>query len=231
MENRNFSAISIQEQIASFINTMISVITNPVGFFRSMPKTGGLIEPLIFLAVMGGVGGGLHAVLSVFNVGFVTSFFMALAIIIIGPIVSAIFGSIVAASLFFVWKLMGSQETIETAFRCGAYATAITPLTTLFGIIPYWGTLLGLGWMAYLMVIASVEVHQIDAKKAWVVFGIIAAVLALSSISSQIAARRITSKIDQFETTIKQFDQMSPEEVGEKVGRFLKGIEKGAGKQ
>ena len=120
----------------------------PCRFFQIYAKNGWADRTTYFLAVMGGVGGVLHAVLSVFNVGFVTSFFMALAIIIIGPIVSAIFGSIVAASLFFVWKLMGSQETIETAFRCGAYATAITPLTTLFGIIPYLGTLLGLGWMA-----------------------------------------------------------------------------------
>ncbi len=61
MENKTFSEINLQEQIASSVTTAISVITNPIGFFRTMPKTGGLIEPLIFLALIGGVGGILQA--------------------------------------------------------------------------------------------------------------------------------------------------------------------------
>ena len=231
MENKIFSEINIQEQIASAVTTAISVITNPIGFFRSMPQTGGLIEPLIFLALIGGVGGILQALLSIFGVGHAASFSMALAFIIFVPIATAFFGFVSAAILYIIWKLLGSQEPFETAFRCGAYAAAISPLTTLLGIIPYLGPVLGLGWMTYLLVIASVEVYKIEAKKAWIVFGIIAALLALSSISSQMAARRITSQLDQFQKTVNQVDQMTPEEAGQKMGEFLKGLEKGAGKQ
>lgn len=231
MGNKTFSEINIQDQIASFVNTAIAVITNPIGFFKTMPKMGGLVEPIIFLALIGAVGGILQAILSIFGVGLAASLAMALAFIVIVPILTVFFGFVSAAILYIIWKLLGSQEPFETAFRCGAYAAAITPLTTLLGIIPYLGSVLGLCWMTYLLVIASVEVYQIEAKKAWMVFGIIAALLAISSISSQIAARRITSQLDQFQKTMNQSGEMSPEEAGKKMGEFLKGLEKGAGKQ
>jgi hypothetical protein len=232
MENKSFSfsEVNIQDQIGSFMNTMVMVITNPVGFFKTMPKTGGLVEPLIFMVLIGVVGGVLQAILSIFGVGLAGSFFVALACIIIGPIAAAIFGFVAAAVFFLVWQVLRSREPFETAFRCAAYVFAITPLTTLLGVIPYAGAVLGLAWMTYLLVVASVEVHEIDAKNAWMVFGIIAALLALLNISSQLAARRISSKINQFQKTMEQTEQMSPEEAGEKLGKFLKGMEKGAGK-
>ncbi len=231
MEDEKFSTITFQDHITSLMSTMVSVITHPAVFFNTMPKTGGLIEPLIFLAVMGGIGAMLQSVLSFFGEGLAASLIIALAIVVVGPIVTAIFGLIISTILYFIWKLMGSQETIETAFRCAAYASATIPLTTLFVIVPCLGSLIGLAWMTYLMVIASVEVHQLDAMKARIVFGIIAGIFALFSISSQIAAHRIFSNIDQFQTTINRYDQISPEEVGEKAGNFLKGIKKGLGKQ
>ncbi len=155
MPNKTFSEINIQDQMAVSLNTAIAVITNPIGFFKTMPKTGGLVEPLIFLALIGGVGGILQAILSIFGVGLAASFFMALAYIVVVPIVTALFGFVSAAILFVIWKLMGSLEPFETAFRCGAYAAAITLLTTLLGIIPYLGPLLGLGWMTYLLVMGN----------------------------------------------------------------------------
>jgi hypothetical protein len=83
--------------------------------------------------------------------GPAASFFMGLAFIVIAPIATALFSFVSGAILYIIWKLMGSQEPFETAFRCGAYAAAISPLTTLLGVIPYLGSLLGLGWMTYLL--------------------------------------------------------------------------------
>lgn len=231
MDNKTFSGINIQEQVTAFLNTAIAVVTNPVGFFGTMARTGGLTDPLIFLVIAGLVSGVLQAVLTIFGLGHAASFVVALASIIIVPVASAIFGFVAGAVLFVIWKLLGSQEPYETAFRCGAYAAAITPVTTLLGAIPYLGSLIGLGWMTYLLVTASVEVYRIEAKKAWMVFGIIAALLALTSISTQMAARRISGNLDQLQNTMKNVDKMSPEEAGKKMGEFLKGLEKGAGKQ
>ena len=41
-------------------DTAIKVLTSPSEFFREMPKTGGFVEPLIFMVVMGIIGGLLN---------------------------------------------------------------------------------------------------------------------------------------------------------------------------
>ena len=51
--------------------TAIKAITSPAVFFREMPKTGGFLEPLVFMAVMGAVAGLVEAILAIagLNVG------------------------------------------------------------------------------------------------------------------------------------------------------------------
>ncbi len=227
MENTTASQFNPQEQITSVVNTMVSVITNPAAFYRSMPKTGGFVDPIIFAAAMGIIGGVLQIILSIFGLGMAHSFFMALGYIIIFPIASVIFGFVGAAVLFLIWKVMGSRQDYETAFRCAAYASAISPITSLLNIIPYLGAVLGIGWMAYLLVMASVEVHELLAKPSWLVFGIIAGLLALASISSQYTARKFVKEMESFNKKMGKIEEMSPEEAGKKVGEFLKGMQKG----
>ncbi|MBN1840975.1 MAG: YIP1 family protein [Deltaproteobacteria bacterium] len=221
----------IEKNITAILNTMVEVIRNPVGFFRRMPKSGGFVEPLIFMACMGVAAGVIQAILAIFGLGFAGSFLMALTSIIIVPIMVTIFGFVGAAILFVIWKIMGSQQSFETAYRCGAYAGGIVPVTTVLGIIPYLGPILGLVWGTYLIVIASVEVHNIAAKTAWIVFGAIAALFALISIGSQFAARRVTSGLNKWEQEMGKTGEMTPEEAGKAMGEFLKGLEKEVGKE
>jgi hypothetical protein len=230
MNNRPAVELNAQDYVNLFMNTMVQVITNPVGFYRTMAKEGGFVEPLIFMVVMGVIAGIIRTLFGVLGLGFTGSFLMASASIIIVPFVVAIFGFVGAAILFGIWKLMGSQESFETAYRCGAYVAAITPITAILNPIPYVGPVIGIAWMTYLMVVASMEVHGITPKMAWIVFGAICVVLALSSISSQFAARSFTSKMDKLDKQMGKIDQMSPEEAGKKVGEFLKGMQEGAGK-
>lgn len=192
----------------SILDNAIKVISNPVEFFRGMPKTGGFVDPLIFMVVMGVIGGIIRAILGVFHLGMVGSTAAALASIVLVPIGALIFGFIGAAIMFVIWKLMGSNESYETAYRCGAYASAISPITAVLGLIPFVGSLIGLVWMLFLLVTASVEVHKIAAKTAWLVFGIIAALLALMSTCGQIAARRVQKQMGSFE---REFGKSSEE--------------------
>ena len=131
-----FSRPNMERLISTISETMMQVITNPVGFYQSMPRSGGYVEPLLFAVIMGVIGGVLQAVLSIFGIGFTGSILMALAGIILGPIMIAIFGFVGAAVLFVVWRLLGSQESFEVAYRCGAYVTAVTPVRTVLNIIP-----------------------------------------------------------------------------------------------
>ena len=192
--------------LAGIPQTAIRVLTSPAAFFREMPKTGGYVEPLVFMVVMGLVGGIIRALLSIVGLGLTVGVAAGLGSIILVPVMVAIFGFVGAAILYIIWKLMGSGESYETAYRCGAYISVLAPLNALLGVIPYVGSAVGVVLGTYFIVIASVEVHKIASQKAWLVFGIIGAILILMGISSQFAARKFTREAVKFQ---KQMEDTS----------------------
>ncbi len=220
-EERNMET-SMDKNISNIFNTAVKVITNPADFYGGMPKAGGFVDPLIFMVVMGVITGVVNAVLSLVGIGFAKSFFMALASIVWIPIMAAVFSFIMAAILFVLWKIMGSRESYETAYRCGAYAGAIAPITAVLNLVPYIGPIIGLVWSMFLMVVASREVHKINPKTAWIVFGVIFAFLALTSTCSQFAAKKVQREMGDWQ---QKFENMTPEEAGKAMGEFLKGME------
>jgi hypothetical protein len=163
--------------VAEIPQTALKVIMSPGAFFREMPKTGGYVEPLVFMVAMGVISGLLQAVFSLLGLQFKASVGMALGSIVIFPIMIAVMGFVVAAIMFAIWKLMGSEESYETSYRCVAYVSALSPIMTVLNLIPYLGSVVALLIACYYYVMASVEAHGIPARKAWTVFGIIAAVL------------------------------------------------------
>lgn len=208
--------------VAAIPQTAIKVITTPQAFFREMPKTGGFLDPLLFMVVMGVVSGIIQAVLMVVGLHPMAGIAMAFSAVIFYPVAIAIGGFIGAAIMFVIWKLMGSQESYETAYRCTAYIGALTPITTVLGIIPYAGSAIGLGITLFYIVTASVEVHKIPSQKAWMVFGIIAAVLILFSISAQFAARRAARHLEE---TAKEM-QKQAEQAGKAAEQWQKEMQK-----
>lgn len=127
-------------------------------------------------------------------------------------------------------KILGSGESFETAYRCSAYASAIMPVTAALQAVPYLGSVLGLAWMTYLMVVASTAVHGIAAKKAWIAFGIIAALLMVSNLTVEIAGRKMMREMKTWgqQTGLDNPEDMDPEKAGKAIGQFLKGIRQAA---
>ncbi len=191
----------------------IKVLTSPAAFFREMPKTGGFIEPLVFMAIMGVVAGLVQAVLTMAGLSVGMGVGMALAVVIIYPIVIAILGFIGAAIVFVIWKLMGSQESYETAYRCAAYIAVLWPITTALGAVPYIGVVASIALMTFFYVTASVETHKIASQKAWIVFGIIGAALIFMGIGAEIAKRALQKNMmmyqQQMEGTAKEMQKSS----------------------
>jgi hypothetical protein len=194
----------------------LGVLLSPSAFFRGMPRTGGYVEPLIFMVAMGVVAGLIQSLFAIFGLHVGAGLAMGVGSIIVLPIFIAISGFIGAAVLFVIWKLMGSQESYETAYRCGAYISALTPITIILGLIPYLGGVAGIALATFYFVIATVEVHRIPSKKAWLVFGIIGAVLAIINVSAQYAVRQSAREAAKFQTEMekaskamqKQLEQM-----------------------
>lgn len=221
----------------SILEIFKTVIISPALFYRQMQTSGGYADPFIFAVVMGAASGIIRAVL---GLGFsmhmgIGGFFVA---IIIGPILTGLFTFVGAAILFVIWQLMGSRQSYETAYRCAAYGLAISPITAVIHFIPYLGAVISLGWTAYILVCASVEVHGIQVKAAWIVFGAIAVLLALASISLEHSARsfqhsmqKMGKQMEKMGKGLGDIEKMKPEEAGKAVGEFLKGMQQGIDKK
>ncbi|MEI6562896.1 MAG: Yip1 family protein [bacterium] len=233
MENMTGIERQTSSPVQTIIETVKKVILTPTEFYRGMPKIGGFVDPLIFAVVLGFVTGIIHAILGLVHIGPVMSVKMALVAVIMMPVWVLIGGFIGAAIIFVIWKLMGSNESYETAYRCGAYASAVSPITALAGAIPVVGPLVGLVWMLFLIVTASVEVHKIPAKKAWLVFGIIAAVFALLGVGAKAGASKAQQRMTdlQKEMGITPDKDMTPEDAGKAAAAFVKTMQEQAMKQ
>jgi len=170
----------------------IRLMVNPAGFFREMPKTGGLIDPLLFLVMTAVLDVLLIAAQSFFSHGAgINGIGMLLGSLIIWPLIAVILSFFVAGLFYVIWSFMGSSENYETSYRCLAYVQILFPVTVLLSIVPYLG-LLGIAWWLYLMVIVSREVHKTEIKPALLVFGVIAVLSGLvyyNSVSSAIKSK------------------------------------------
>ncbi len=137
-----------------------------------------------------------------------------------------------AAILFVIWQLLGSQQSYEVSFRCAAYALAISPITAALDFIPYLGVVVGLAWMAYILVCASVEVHGTEPKicldRLWRL-----SVPFLRSALFRCSTPREAFSIEWRELgkRLGEIEKMKPEEAGQAVGEFLKGMQKGMDKK
>jgi hypothetical protein len=226
-EGKATTDAAMKERWTAILNTAIKVITNPAEFFRGMAKSGGFVDPLIFMVVMGVIGGIVQAIAGLFRLGMGRyAGAGALTYIAIMPIGIAIGGFIGALILFVIWKLMGSQESYETAYRCGAYSAAIVPITMIIGLIPYVGGLITMAWGVYLLVMASVEVHKIAAKTAWLVFGIIGAILAIGGLSAERTARRYAS--GGYPWSRGSREEVAAEDMGKAATAFAKAMQEEA---
>lgn len=188
----------------NIINKVVTLLTKPTAFFKEMPKTGGYKEPLIFVAIMGLIAGIITGIMGIVGVnsggveasggGLVST---AITVIIM-PIIIAIFSFIGAGILFLIWKLMGSTENYETAYRCFAYICVFIPIAFIVAIIPYIGDVVMTSVEMYYLVLASVNVHNVETKKAWLVFGIIGVLLVLMGINTQMKKDKIKAEANTY---------------------------------
>jgi len=219
--------------------TCIRIISSPSVFFRDMPKKGGIAPPFVFLVVMalasGVLSGLLRALESALGMRLYEGAamgFLSLTLIPVASVIgSALFGFLAAAALFVIWRLMGSKEDYEAAYRCTAYLSAVMPISTLVGFAPYVGGALGLALILYYLVTASVSLHGIPPVRAWICFGVIAALLMIISVSSRITAKRFARNMEQAEQSWKDASQEMRKSVEEMRKQMKEQMKEGAEKK
>ena len=224
--------------LSTVIAQMQQIITDPTGFYRAMPREGGYSEPIIFALVMGAVSGAVFAVLSI--VGLTGMGISGLAAIIWMPIAMFIGSFIGGAIMFVIWKLMGSPRDFQAAYRCVAYSYGVMPVLTIVSIVPYVGTVVRIVWGLWLMLIASVEVHERARQTALIVLGIIGVVLLIMGLSGERASRQLAATGQQsaaeFQKSLQSMQQLGvdeqgqidPEKAGRAMGDFMRGMQEAA---
>ena len=193
------AAFDINEIIA----TAKSVITAPAAYFQSMPTSGGLVKPLIFIIVMSVAAGLISGILSFVGspVGMLAYGFAAIILIPIGATIGAFIG---AGILYLIWKAMGSDRDYEASFRCLAAISAIYPVMAVLYLVPYLGTVVGIAWWAFLLIEASVAVHGRQRRTAQLVFGIIAVIMIIMNVSAERTARHFEAEAEQLNEMLEQ---------------------------
>jgi len=224
--------------LGTVIDQARQVITDPAGFYRAMPRDGGFSEPVIFGLVMAAASGIVFALLSL--LGLTGAGAGGLAAIFILPIGALIGSFIGAAILFVIWKLMGSPQSYQCAYRCVVYSYAILPVLALLSIIPYIGTIVRVVWGSWLMITASVEVHRRERQTSLIVFGILGFLAIVTGISGERAQRNMQSAMEERAERVEQQlqgleqlgidedGQIDPEKAGRALGEFLRGMQEAA---
>ncbi len=194
----------------------LKILTKPVNFFKTMPKAGGFLEPVIFVLVVSIVTGILHCLINIAGLSYIDRGILeSLGLIIFVPVAMIIASFIGAAIMFVIWKLLGSQENYETSYRCVAYLTVLAPIAAILGIIPYGGTVLNALIGLFFIVTASIHVHNIPAKKAWLVFGIIFALLAIMQIRAEYKVRNFTPSTEEVRKKMEELNKQYREQLEE----------------
>ena len=153
------------------------VLSSPREFFEGMPKKGGLLEPFLFMVAMGFAAGVFQLLLKVLGLTPSVGMDVAMSSPVVMPATLAAFGFVEAAILYLIWKLMGSAESYETAYRCAAYISVLMPISVVLETFPLLGRATAVVLGMFFLVAASVSAHRIPSWKAWAVFGAIGGLL------------------------------------------------------
>ena len=199
--------------IDDLIQDAFQIITKPTDFYRRMNHTGGYAEPIIFLVVMAVIAGLILTLFSLFGTTLLGSMAIGLWAVIMFPFFAMIGSFVGSAIIFVIWKLTGSDKSFQTAYRCVAYAGAIYPITVVIGLVPYFGSVIGIAWGMYLMIVASIEVQGFTASKAYAVFGIVGALGIMFNVSNEMAARKAQAQLEQMGLSMEDIQNTGPEKA------------------
>ena len=188
-------------------------LLNPKEYFKSMPLSGGLAEPVIKAVIYGTVAGLIGLLWSVLGWSAIGGGFLGSAVgimALIWSVVGAVIGVFIGGAIMLaISAICGGNQDFEANLRVAASLMAIYPvsalLAVLYGINYTLGGVIGLAvnlyalYLLYEAVISALKGKESSAK-------IVLIVLALIVMLSYFAGRRATK-------SIKDYSDMFQEEM------------------
>src|SRR5215212_9100288 len=168
----------LSNPVESFADVVRRVLLQPVQFFARLPRSGSLLNPLIFAVICTEIAAILGGLLSLARVGgaFVTGYGFQvpeneglgefIGSVLLAPIGGVIGVFIVAGIAHLLVRLIvgATNAGFGATFRVAAY----TSVTSLVSWIPFIGGLLAL-YGIYLAMVGIREIHSTTTGKAFVV--------------------------------------------------------------
>lgn len=154
-----------------YVETVRGVLTDPKGFYANMRLTGGLQAPVTFALVGLGISAVAGAVYNSFGSAFGSYGFGGgmpgsgfVSVLVMGLVLGTV-GLFIGAGIFhLVLSLLGAaRQPFEATLRVVAYALGAT---SLIGLIPFCGSIIGGLYGIYLYIVGLADVHQTDMAKA-----------------------------------------------------------------
>jgi len=164
---------------SGLFTTVRDTLFRPSEFFRKMPVTGGLTDPLLYALIVGMVGLMFSYFWQVLIQGAMPdTMFPAMKTVAgqhmfrgIGMAALAFFSPFLVILWLFVWSgvlhlfllmVKGARSGFEATFRVAAYGSS----TNLFLIIPFCGSIFAGVWAIVLTIIGLREAHETTGGKA-----------------------------------------------------------------
>lgn len=165
--------------VKGIINTLKGSMLNPSEFFRSMPVTGGLTDPLLYALIIGMIGTAFSYLWQIIFQATIMSYLpidmksmpdygvfqtMGLAIVAVMLPFMIIIGLFIWSGILHLFLMMvgGAKSGFEATFRSAAYGNS--PI--IMNVIPFCGGLIGWIWSIVLVIIGLKEAHKISGGKA-----------------------------------------------------------------
>lgn len=156
-----------------YVDTVRGVLTDPKGFYASMRLTGGLQTPVTFALVGLGINAVASAVYSSFGSAFGSFGFPGgggmpgsgfVSMLVLSLVLGTI-GLFIGAGIFHLMLslLSAARQPFEATARVVAYGVGAT---SLIGLIPFCGGIIGGLYGIYLYIVGLADVHDTDMTKA-----------------------------------------------------------------
>lgn len=177
---------SMKDTVIEAVTATLRLLRNPVGEYRTLPCSGGVTEPLLFMARMGFIAGLVKLLINFYHMacGVEMGLFTALSAVVVIPLVAVAVGYLLAFLLFVLMKYLGCGAELETAVRSVSKASVILPLAVVVLLVPYLGNALLVATIAYILRAVATEVYELQSNLATLIFaggGVVCVVLALVS--------------------------------------------------
>lgn len=208
-----------EETVRSLPETARMVILQPAAFFQTMPRGGSFFSPLVFLLAVSVIYAVITTAVSTVTFGWLGM--ASIFSLILTPIFAIISVFVGAAIACVIWMMMGSKEKFEASFRIACYCSAIWPIMAVLGLIPYVGGAVGVIWGTWLLILASVHVHQIAQKSATIVFGIIGLILLILSLGGQYAGQQSMQQMEDLQGQLEGLDPNKPEDAAKMLEQMM----------